>query len=121
MARYTISDVKTYEGDNMSDAKTVTLRVGGRKVDSLCKAVERTTDLKTLNGLGNGIINECYIDLTLDKLRELDDDTDAQTAYIKSRSRFLDSDNLRIMVIKLKLEKDQTSLIKPTPASFSTK
>ena len=107
MARYTISDVKTYEGDNMSDAKTVTLRVGGRKVDSLCKAVERTTDLKTLNGLGNGIINECYIDLTLDKLRELDDDTDAQTAYIKSRSRFLDSDNLRIMVIKLKLEKDQ--------------
>lgn len=57
MAGYTISDVRIYVGDRNSDARAVTLKAGGKKVDSCCKAVERTIDRKTLDCLGNGIIN----------------------------------------------------------------
>lgn len=106
MGTYSITDVKMYDGDRKSYAKNVVLKANGNKVENICKSIERTTDLTTLTPLKN-VINECYIDLTLNKLRELDSDVFAQNAYIKSRSRFLDQDNLRMLVIKLTLENGQ--------------
>lgn len=108
MKTYEISDVRPYEGDkHRSHAKNVTLRTKCKRIDSLCKTVERTTDLKTLSNLGEPVINECYLDLTLDKLRELDDDCGAQESFIRTRARFLDSNNLNLLVVKLKVEKGQ--------------
>lgn len=53
---------------------------------------------------GKKVLNECYIDLTLSKLRELDSDREAQDRYILSRSKFLDRGMINIVVIKLRLE-----------------
>ena len=106
MGAYTITGVKMYDGDRDSHAKNVVLKAKGKTVGNICKSIERTTDLTSLQNLGD-VINECYIDLTLNKLRELDSDVFAQSAYIKSRSRFLDQDHLRMLVIKLTVENGQ--------------
>ena len=90
--------------DGGSSIKLSTLRVNGfKEVDLLCKCTERTTDTKTLGHTGEKILNECYIDLTLDKLRELDDDRYAQDRYIMQRSRFLDRGMVYALVIKLRM------------------
>ena len=106
--RYTIGDVKPYDGDSKSNAKNVTLSVNGKKLDHISKCIERTTDLKTLKNMSKSqTLNECYIDLTLNKLRELDDDRDAQNKYIIGRSKFLDEGYVNILIVKLKLEDNQ--------------
>ena len=105
---YQICEVRTYEGDKRSDAKNVLLRVGNKKSNAVGKSVERTTDLKTLRSSAKNSINECYIDLTLDKLREIDSDQYLHESYIKNRSRFLDEDNIRLFVIKLKINQGQS-------------
>ncbi|MDR1404383.1 MAG: hypothetical protein LBJ20_02285 [Candidatus Methanoplasma sp.] len=52
-------------------------------------------------------MNECYIDLTLDKLRVLDSDRTAQEKYIMSRSKFLDRGLINVLIIKLRIESGQ--------------
>lgn len=88
--------------------RNVTLSVGSRSLDHMSKCVERTTDLRTLNSVSGGVLNECYVNLSLNKLRELDGDTYAHDQYILSRSKFLDKNLINIMVIKLKLEDGET-------------
>ncbi len=104
---YRISDVRPYDGDRNSFAKNVLLRVGDKRANAISKTVERTTDLKTLRASAHDAMNECYIDLTLDKLREIDGDTYLHESYIRARSRFLDEDNIRMFVIKLRIEQTQ--------------
>ena len=97
--------------DETSDSilKNVTLRVGSKQLDHISKCIERTTDLKTLSNVPDGnVLNECYVDLTLDKLRELDSDTYAQDQYILSRSKFLDKGLINVVVIKLMLNEGET-------------
>lgn len=75
-------------------------------MDRFSKCIERTTDVRILEKVGK-VLNECYIDLTLSKLRELDSDCEAQDRYILSRSKFLDRGMINILVIKLRLEKGE--------------
>lgn len=92
------------EKSDSSIIKNVTLRVGGRSLDHFSKCVERTTDVRTLENIPGKVLNECYIDLTLSKLRELDSDREAQDQYILSRSKFLDRGMINVVVVKLRLE-----------------
>ncbi len=103
--KYTISDVCVAPNDiGSSLVKNVKLSVNGRSISNISKCTERTTDSKTLEMLGDGrAINECYIDLTLDKLRELDGDRYAQERYIMSRSKFLDKGMINVLVVKLQV------------------
>lgn len=97
------------ESSASSIPKNVTLHVGGRSLDHFSKCTERTTDIRTLENVpGNKVLNECYIDLTLAKLRELDSDSEAQDRYILSRSKFLDRGMINVVVIKLRLEEGDT-------------
>lgn len=87
------------------------MKVGSDKgIEDICKCTERVTDLSTLKRIGDDyrkkILNECYIDLTLDKLRELDDDGDAQNAYICRRSKFMDRGMVNVLMIKIRLPQD---------------
>jgi hypothetical protein len=107
MKNYVISDPRPYEGDKGSYAKNVVLTANSKKVSGLGKSLERTTDSTTLGGLDDNVINECYIDLSLDKLRKLDNDMYARQSFMRSRLRFLGSANLRIFVIKLRIESGQ--------------
>lgn len=86
--------------------KNVKLQSGTYKsLNHLSKCVERTTDMKTIDRLNEKkVLNECYIDLTLEKLRELDSDKAAQESYIYSRSKFLDKGMINVLMIKLRME-----------------
>lgn len=103
--KYSISDVNIASDDNGSSiVKNVKLSVNGRSISNISKCTERTTDSRTLKMLDHGsVINECYIDLTLDKLRELDDDRYAQERYIMSRSKFLDKGMINTLIVKLQV------------------
>ena len=51
---------------------------------------ERATDEKTLDRvLGGSVLNECYVDVTLPRLRELGDDTEERNRFMLRRSKFL--------------------------------
>ena len=66
MGNYTISDVRMYEGDRGTRARNVVLRANSRRVTGFGKSTENSTDIRTLRGTGDNVINESYIDLTLD-------------------------------------------------------
>jgi hypothetical protein len=96
---YEITDIKRLEGTRLKNA-TLRTRMGCSR--NISKSIERTTDLKTLSRIGSGdVINECYIDLTLDKLREIDSDRHAQETYINSRAKFLERGYLNVFIVKL--------------------
>jgi len=103
VSKYDITDVSMYsEGTHM---KNVSLKSGrGKKIDAISKSIERTTDLKTLSDFGTYAINECYIDLTLDKLREIDGDKDLQERYILNRAKFLEKGYTNIFIVKLRTD-----------------
>ena len=83
----------------------MTLRVGSRSLDRITKCTERTTDLRTIDSVEDQkVLNECYIDLSLTKLRELDSNRSAQDQYIYSRSKFLDKRMINVLMVKLRLE-----------------
>ncbi len=103
MGNYTISDVRMYEGDRDTRARNVVLRANSRRVTGFGRSTENSTDIRTLRGTGDNVINESYIDLTLDQLRILDGDPDAQEAYLRPRSRFPESDNLGLFVVRLQI------------------
>ena len=102
---YKISNVSTISDHNNSVPRNVTLSVGSRSLDHISKCTERTTDLRTIEHTGDSkVLNECYIDLTLSKLRELDSNRNAQDQYILSRSKFLNKNLINVLMIKLRLE-----------------
>ena len=109
VGKYHISNVSIVEGSpDYSAPRNVTLEANGRTLDHLSKCVERTTDTQTLKNTCDGrVLNECYIDLSLNKLRELDSDRNAQDRYILSRSKFLDRNLINVLMIKLRIEGDQ--------------
>ncbi|WP_400236449.1 hypothetical protein [Methanomethylophilus alvi] len=110
VAKYRIMDVTTVEGSpNYSAPRNVTLEANGHRLEHLSKCTERTTDIQTLKKTSDGkVLNECYIDLSLNKLRELDSDRYAQDQYILSRSKFLDRNLINVLMVKLRIEGDQT-------------
>jgi hypothetical protein len=102
---YEIKDVKKLDGTRL---KNVTLRTKTGSSKNISKTIERTTDLNTLSRTSGGdVINECYIDLTLDKLREIDDDRTAQEDYILSRAKFLERGYLNVLIVKLRIGSGQ--------------
>lgn len=106
--KYEITNVTMGESDDSSIPRNVTLKVNGRTLDRISKCVERTTDLRTLENKRTGkVLNECYIDLSLDKLRELDSNRDAQDRFISNRSRFLDKGMINVLMVKLRLQNEQ--------------
>jgi len=105
--KYEIKDpIPDEDPSGNSIIKNVTLRSGSNKsLSHFSKCIERTTDVKTWGRLENkDLLNECYIDLTLDKLRELDSDRKAQESYIYSRSKFLDKNMINVLMIKLRID-----------------
>lgn len=102
---YKISNVSTISNHNNSVPRNVTLSVGSRSLDHISKCTERTTDFRTIEHTSDSkVLNECYIDLTLSKLRELDSNRNAQDQYILSRSKFLNKNLINVLMIKLRLE-----------------
>ena len=102
---YEIIDVKKIDGTRL---KNVTLRTPMGSSKNISKSIERTTDLKTLSRTNKGdVINECYIDLTLDKLRDIDSDKYAQKEYILSRAKFLERNYLNVFIVKLMIGNNQ--------------
>lgn len=107
--KYDISDVSIINDYAVSHPRNVTLKVGGRSLDRITKCTERTTDLRTIDNVeGKKVLNECYIDLSLTKLRELDSNRSAQDQYIYSRSKFLDKRMINVLMVKLRLEGNDT-------------
>ena len=105
VGKYEISNVSTIDDISISSIpRNVTLSAGGCTLQNISKCTERTTDLKTAKSLNNRILNECYVDLTLDKLRELDNDRYAQNNFIMSRSKFLNEHLINVLVVKLRLK-----------------
>lgn len=105
--RYEIRDVSVIDGYSSSFPRNVTLRVGNRSLNHLSKCTEVSTDLRTLEDTGDRkVLNECYVDLSLTRLRELDSNRAAQDQYLFSRSKFLDKDMVNVLVLKLYLEED---------------
>lgn len=104
--KYDISNVMTIEGNVSSMPRNVTLKVGSsRSLDHISKCTERTTDIRTIERTSDKkVLNECYIDLSLTKLRELDGNRAAQDQYVYSRSKFLDKGMINVLIIKLRLE-----------------
>lgn len=104
--KYDISNVMMIEGNVSSMPRNVTLKVGSnRSLDHISKCTERTTDIRTIERTSDKkVLNECYIDLSLTKLRELDGNRAAQDQYIYSRSKFLDKGMINVLMIKLRLE-----------------
>lgn len=107
--KYSISNVSIVEGSpEFSAPRNVTLEANGHRLDHLSKCTERTTDEQTLNNTLDGkVLNECYIDLSLNKLRELDSDRYAQDQYILSRSKFLNKNLINVLMVKLRIEGNQ--------------
>ena len=84
-----------------SVVKNVTLKAGSSvSLSNMSRCMDRSTDKRTMEMSGK-ILNECYVPMTLDKLRELDGDKDAQDSYIMSRSKFLDSGNINVLSMHL--------------------
>ncbi len=110
VSKYSISNVSIVEGSpEFSSPRNVTLEANGHKLDHLSKCTERTTDVQTLKNTADGkVLNECYIDLSLNKLRELDSDRSAQDQYILSRSKFLNNNLINVLMVKLRVEGNQT-------------
>ncbi len=105
--KYEITNVSMIDDRPSSLPRNVTLKVGGRSLDHISKCTERTTDLRTIDSIrGKSVFNECYIDLSLTKLRELDSNRSAQDQYIYSRSKFLDKGMVNVLMVKLRLEGD---------------
>lgn len=103
--KYDISNVSIIDNNDASRPRNVTLRVGSRSLDRITKCTERTTDLRTIDSVEDQkVLNECYIDLSLTKLRELDSNRSAQDQYIYSRSKFLDKRMINVLMVKLRLE-----------------
>lgn len=103
--KYEITNVSVINGYSSSLPRNVTLKVGGRSLDHISKCTERTTDLRTIDSIKDkSVFNECYIDLSLTKLRELDSNRSAQDQYIYSRSKFLDKGMVNVLMVKLRLE-----------------
>jgi len=102
---YEIFDVKKIEGTRLNN---VTLRTRMGSLKNISKSIERTTDLKTLSRTSGGdVINECYIDLTLDMLRKIDGDRQSQENYIYSRAKFLEKGYLNVFIVKLRVGNGQ--------------
>ena len=110
VSKYSISNVSIVEGSpEFSSPRNVTLEANGHKLDHLSKCTERTTDVQTLKNTADGkVLNECYIDLSLNKLRELDSDRSAQDQYILNRSKFLNNNLINVLMVKLRVEGNQT-------------
>jgi hypothetical protein len=110
VAKYRISNVSIVEGSpKFSSPRNVTIESNGHRLDHLSKCTERTTDVQTLKNTTDGkVLNECYIDLSLNKLRELDSDRSAQDQYILSRSKFLNNSLINVLMVKLRIEGEQT-------------
>lgn len=107
--KYKITNVSMIDGHSESLPRNVTLSVGGRSLNHISKCTERTTDLRTIDSIKDkSVFNECYIDLSLTKLRELDSNRSAQDQYIYSRSKFLDKGMINALMVKLRLEGDDT-------------
>lgn len=103
--KYEITDVSMISEYSVSLPRNVTLKVGDRSLNHISKCTERTTDVRTIDSItGKNVLNECYIDLSLTKLRELDSNRAAQDQYIYSRSKFLDRGMINVLMIKLRLE-----------------
>ena len=103
--KYEITDVSMINEYSVSLPRNVTLKVGNRSLNHISKCTERTTDVRTIDSIiGKNVLNECYIDLSLTKLRELDSNRAAQDQYIYSRSKFLDRGMINVLMIKLRLE-----------------
>ncbi len=104
--KYEITNISMMNDCSSSSLpRNVTLNVGGRSLDHISKCTERTTDLRTIDSIKDkSVFNECYIDLSLTKLRELDSNRSAQDQYIYSRSKFLDKGMVNVLMIKLRLE-----------------
>lgn len=103
--KYEITDVEMISGRSDSMPRNVTLRVGEHSLDRISKCTERTTDIRTIASKECGkVLNECYINLSLNKLRELDSNREAQDQYILGRSKFLDRGLINVLMIKLRLE-----------------
>ena len=110
VVKYRIGNVSIVEGSpEFSSPRNVTLEANGHKLDHLSKCIERTTDTQTLKNTADGkVLNECYIDLSLNKLRELDSDRSAQDQYILNRSKFLNNNLINVLMVKLRIEGEQT-------------
>ena len=103
--KYEITNVSMIQESPSSLPRNVTLKVGNRSLDHISKCTERTTDLRTIESTKDKkVLNECYIDLSLTKLRELDSNRSAQDQYIYSRSKFLDKGMINVLMVKLRLE-----------------
>lgn len=103
--KYEITNVSMIDDRPSSLPRNVTLRVGGSSLDHISKCTERTTDLRTIDSIRDKtVFNECYIDLSLTKLRELDSNRSAQDQYIYSRSKFLDKGMVNVLMVKLRME-----------------
>lgn len=103
--KYEIANASIIDDYPSSFPRNVTLKVGGRSLNHISKCTERTTDFRTIDSIKDKtVLNECYIDLSLAKLRELDSNRSAQDQYIYSRSKFLDKGMVNVLMIKLRLE-----------------
>lgn len=108
MSGYSIKGTEIYEDGPSRKVTVPTIEANGKTLDRICKCTERTTDVATLKRIDGQILNECYIDLTLDKLRELDNDKDAQERYISTRARFTDGHGMiNVLVVKVTLAANQ--------------
>lgn len=102
--RYEIGDVSTIDGRKDSAPRNVTLRAGGRSISHISKCTERLTDFRTVRSSGDGkVLNECYLEMSLPKLRELGGNRFADDMFVLNRARFLDSDLVNVIVVKLHL------------------
>ncbi|MBR6910432.1 MAG: hypothetical protein IKN41_01070 [Candidatus Methanomethylophilaceae archaeon] len=102
---YEIQGIHTIANkEETSIVRNLTLKVGSNKsLTKMSRCLDRSTDKKTLD-ISGPILNECYIPLTLDKIRELDRDKEALDYYILSRAKYLDSGNINVLSIRLVLK-----------------
>lgn len=99
---YEVKDVNIYaEKVFMRYAR---LKVGSRSQETFAKSISPEIDRKVLSRIEKGIgtlINEIYLNLDLQKLREIDNDEDKQDRFIRENTKFLERNCINVIFIKL--------------------
>ncbi len=104
VSRYTVKNVSTLETPS-STFRNVTLEAGGHSLNHFSKCTERTADYRTLRASGDGrVLNECYLYMSPNRLRELGDDREVQDRYILDHCKFRSQGLVNVLMIKLRIQ-----------------
>ena len=102
--KYTVNDTKIYDEQALMRASI--LSVSSKRQSTIAKSLDRRFMDETVFDTivsNNNVINEVYLDFTLDQIIEFCDDPAKYKEYLRKNSMFLDGGALNVFCINLRM------------------